>query len=51
MPKLDFIRENTQLARSFKPMSKSERETLSRRLADANKTALDHHFNHEHSDA
>jgi predicted aldo/keto reductase-like oxidoreductase len=51
MPRLDFIRENTQLARSFKPMSKSERETLSRRLADANKLALDYHFNHEHSDA
>ncbi|MEX2263188.1 MAG: aldo/keto reductase [Bryobacteraceae bacterium] len=51
MPKLEFIRENTQLARSFKPMSKSERESLSRRLADANKLALDHHFNHEHADS
>jgi predicted aldo/keto reductase-like oxidoreductase len=51
MPNLDFIRENTQLARSFKPMSKSERLSLSRRLADANKMALDHHFNHEHQDA
>ena len=51
MPKLDFIRENTQLVRSFKPMSKSERQSLSRRLAGANKMALDYHFNHEHRDA
>jgi len=51
MPKLDLIRQNTQLARSFKPMSEAERLELSRRLADANKMALDHHFNHEHRDA
>ena len=34
-----------------RPMSASERETLSRRLAEANKLALDYHFNHEHRDA
>jgi hypothetical protein len=51
MPQLDFIRRNTQLARSFRPMPKREMQDLSRRLADANKMALDYHFNHEHRDA
>ena len=51
MPKLAYIRENTELARAFRPMSKAEMEQLSTRLAQANKAALDHHFNHEHRDA
>ena len=51
MPRLELIRENTQLTRTFKPMSKSERLSLSRRLSEANKVALDRHFNHEHADA
>jgi hypothetical protein len=51
MPRLDFIRQNAELARNFQPMSKAEREELSTRLAEANKTALDSHFNHEHHDA
>jgi predicted aldo/keto reductase-like oxidoreductase len=51
MPKLEFIRDNTDMARNFKPMSPSERQTLSRRLAEANKLALDRHFNHDHHDA
>ena len=51
MPQLEFIRQNTQLVRDFKPMSKPEMRDLSRRLAEANKLALDHHFNHEHRDA
>ena len=51
MPKLEFVRQNTELARSFRPMSGAERQDLSRRLAEANKVALDHHFNHEHRDA
>ena len=51
MPKLEFIRENAQLVRSFKPMSKREMKELSSRLAAANKHALDHHFNREHKDA
>jgi predicted aldo/keto reductase-like oxidoreductase len=51
MPKLEYIRENTQLARGFRPMSDSEMSALSTRLAKANKTALDHHFNNEHRDA
>ena len=51
MPKLDFIRENAESARTFKPMSKSDMTTLSHRLAEGNKVALDYHFNHEHRDA
>ena len=51
MPKLEFIRANTQLARTFQSMPKSEMEKLSRRLSDANKSALDYHFNYEHRDA
>jgi predicted aldo/keto reductase-like oxidoreductase len=51
MPNLDFIRRNTEFARSFKPMPQPERQELSRRLAEANKMALDYHFNHEHRDA
>jgi hypothetical protein len=51
MPKLDFIRQNIELAKSFQPMPKSEMDVLSRRLADANKMALDYHFHHEHRDS
>jgi predicted aldo/keto reductase-like oxidoreductase len=51
MPKLEFIRQNTELVRTFKPMSSSEMNTLSHRLAEANKLALDYHFNYEHRDA
>jgi predicted aldo/keto reductase-like oxidoreductase len=51
MPQLQFIPKNTELARNFKPMSKTEMKHLSTRLAEANKTALDYHFNHEHRDA
>jgi hypothetical protein len=51
MPQLQFIPKNTDLARNFQPMSKTERKELSTRLAEANKAALDYHFNHEHRDA
>ena len=51
MPKLDFIRQNAEVARTFQPMSKSDMNTLSHRLAEANKVALDYHFNYEHRDA
>jgi uncharacterized protein len=51
MPKLAFIRNNTEFIRTFQPMSKPEMTTLSRRLAEANKVALDYHFNYEHRDA
>ncbi len=51
MPELRMIRENTDLVRSFQPMTSSEMRDLSSRLADANKAALDHHFHHQHEDA
>ena len=51
MPQLEFIPKNTELARNFQPMSKAEMKELSTRLAEANKAALDYHFNHEHHDA
>ncbi len=51
MPRLELLRQNTQLVRSFRPMSKPEMRELSQRLADANKMALDHHFHHQHQDA
>jgi predicted aldo/keto reductase-like oxidoreductase len=51
MPQLELIRKNTELARNFEPMPKSEMKELSTRLAEANKTALDYHFNHDHHDA
>ena len=43
MPALAMIRENTQSARSFQPMSKEQMLDFSRRLA-ANKMALDLRF-------
>jgi hypothetical protein len=49
MPQLDFIRQNTALARSFRPMPKDEMEEFSRRMAEANKLAVDLHF-HDHED-
>ncbi len=51
MPKLDFIKQNSEVARTFRPMSKSDMNVLSHRLAEANKLALDYHFNYEHRDA
>ncbi len=51
MPKLDFIRRNVALAKSFQPMPKSEMDSLSTRLSQANKMALDYHFHHEHRDS
>ncbi len=51
MPQLRMIRENTQLARDFRPMSEPEMRELSGRLAHANKMALDQRFHNEHQDA
>ncbi len=51
MPQLEFIRQNTELARKFQPMPKTEMKELFTRLADANKAVLDHHFNYDHRDA
>jgi predicted aldo/keto reductase-like oxidoreductase len=44
MPKLEFIRQNAAWAMDFKPMPKTEMKEFSRRMADANKMALDRKF-------
>lgn len=49
MPKIEQIRHNTAWAKAFTPMSENEMKTFSRRIADANKVALDRKFLH-HSD-
>jgi hypothetical protein len=50
MPQLDFIRQDTVLARNFKPMPKAEMKTFSDEMAAAYKAALDKKFAH-HIDA
>lgn len=50
MPKVEYVRQNVELARAFKPMPKNEMEGLSRRMSDAYKAALDRKFEH-HIDA
>lgn len=44
MPSLDFVRENTDLARDFLPMPRDEMDEFSREMSEANKVALDAHF-------
>ena len=44
MPKLDFIRENVEVARNFEPMPASEMESYSRQMSDINKHAMDARF-------
>jgi len=44
MPSLDFIEQNVQLARAFKPLAKSEMQQLSGTLAPKHKMALDRRF-------
>ena len=44
MPSLDFIEQNVQLARAFKPLAKSEMQQLSGTLAPKHKLALDRRF-------
>jgi aryl-alcohol dehydrogenase-like predicted oxidoreductase len=44
MPTLDFIEQNVQLAKAFKPLPKSEMQELSGRLAPKHKMALDRRF-------
>ncbi|HSB13777.1 MAG TPA: aldo/keto reductase [Bryobacteraceae bacterium] len=44
MPKLEFLDENIQTARTFTPMPKSEMQKLAGELADRNKVALDRYF-------
>ena len=50
MPKLDFLRENAQIARSYKPMPSDEMDSFSKEMSEANKHVLDRHFHH-HVDA
>jgi len=44
MPALDFIEQNVQLAKAFKPLPQEEMRELSGRLAAKNKMALDRRF-------
>jgi uncharacterized protein len=44
MPTIDFIEQNVQLAKAFKPLPKSEMQGLSGRLAPKHKMALDRRF-------
>ena len=44
MPKLEYIRENIELARAFKPMSRAEMDEFSGKMADSHKYAMDRYF-------
>lgn len=44
MPKLEYIRQNTALARDFTPMPAEEMRRFSTAMAGANKVAMDRHF-------
>jgi len=50
MPKLDHIEENCHLAKAFKPISPSDRKTMSDDLSTKYKAQLDHFFSN-HVDA
>jgi uncharacterized protein len=50
MPKLEHIERNVELAKAFQPLSKSEMQSLSGRLSQKNKAALDLFFS-AHVDA
>jgi hypothetical protein len=50
MPKLEFITQNTQMAKQFKPLPEAERRELSLALSSKNKQALDRYFR-RHVDA
>ena len=50
MPKLEFITQNTAMAKSFKPLPEAERRDLSLALSSKNKQALDRYFR-QHVDA
>jgi uncharacterized protein len=46
MPRLEFVRENTDLARNFTPMPADQMRALAARISSANKVALDLRFRH-----
>lgn len=50
MPSLDFIEQNVQMAKAFKPLPKAEMKEMSGRLAVKHKLALDRRFA-QHVDA
>lgn len=50
MSRLEFIRQNAELARNFQPMPRSSMEELSTRLAAQHKADLDRYFSN-HQDA
>ena len=50
MPTLQHITQNTQLARTFKPLATGETDELSERLSAHNKAALDMFLQH-HQDS
>ena len=50
MPTLDFIEQNTKMARSFKPLTQDEMMHMSETLSSKNKMALDHYFLHHHDE-
>ncbi len=49
MPKLHYIRQNTETVRSFQPMPSPEMKDFTQRISDANKLALDRRFR-DHED-
>jgi len=50
MPKLDYISENAAVAKAFKPLPKSEMQSLGDELSKAHKASLDRFFR-DHIDA
>jgi predicted aldo/keto reductase-like oxidoreductase len=50
MPKREFIEQNVQMAKEFKPLPKAEMKALAGRLAARNKLAFDRYFS-DHVDA
>jgi predicted aldo/keto reductase-like oxidoreductase len=46
MQTLQYIEENTRMAREFKPLSPDEMREMSGHLSGQNKTALDWYFHH-----
>lgn len=50
MPKIEYIEQNVQMAKAFKPLPKAEMEEMAQKLSAKNKTALDLFFRN-HVDA
>ena len=50
MPKLEYLNENVQFAKSFRPMTKRDMKRISDQLAAVKKAEIDAYF-HQHQDA